>query len=363
MLKLMSSKRIHLHPINSKQHIFYCDTCNHLFTNINGINTCCCFILTIQKYVTKYINLLYSLTHINYNSQILNYNSIHSFDVSNKKHNDINNKLRERIIGAIINDKIPHIYYKYSNRWTQLKNNVFHYITSLCSNINKTNISCIHKGGRKFNYDFELNFFNYGIKYTYNVELKFNAKHIMDTPQFVSPMKPSQYLSSSYEEYYYDKYLPLLATICNLTVPNKQTYLKEIHATSPKCLIDFQTKYYKGCKNSSKFTGNTEDIMFYKEAKRLSKISIIKFITENELNLHLLTEHLKKTQVEKHYMLYKNKLFHHQHIDINDYELVTCEKQPEKYRFITKTKTGHSITVLLRWKNGNGIAFPAFQIS
>lgn len=343
--------------------IFYCDTCNHSFTRINGVTSCMCPILTIQKYFKKHMTILHSLRHVTYNSQTLNYKSIYSFDNSYKKHNDINNKLRESIIGAIINDKISHMYYKYSNRWTHLKNSVFKYIYNLCQNNSITNIYCVHKGGRKFNYDFEIHFMNNEINNTYNIELKFNAKTIMDAPQFVSPMKPSQYLSSSFEEYYYDKYLPLLATIGNLIIPNKQTYLKEIHSTTPKCLLEFQTKYYNGCKSSSKFTGNPEDIMFYEKANQLSKISITKFIEENELNIHLLTEHLKKTQVAKHYMLYKNGIFYHQCIDVGDYELITCEKQPTKYRFIASSKSGYIITILLRWKNGNGIAFPAFQIS
>jgi len=28
-----------------------------------------------------------------------------------------------------------------------------------------------------------------------------------------------------------------------------------------------------------------------------------------------------------------------------------------------KTESGYKLKVLLRWKNGNGIAYPAFQIS
>ena len=34
-----------------------------------------------------------------------------------------------------------------------------------------------------------------------------------------------------------------------------------------------------------------------------------------------------------------------------------------KNRFICETKSGKKMYILLRWKNGNGVAFPAFQIS
>lgn len=359
MLKIMNSKQI---KIKSKSKKLRCVICNTTFKNINNIMTCECPILIIQNTLKKYLHNLYSLDNITYNSQTLNYKSINSFDISTKKHNDINNKLRESIIGAIINDKIPQNYYIFSKRWYTLKNNIMDYIYSIypSSNSNNiTNISCVHKGGRKFNYDFEIKI-NDTI---YNIELKFNAENIIDTPQFVSPMKPSQYLSSSFENYYYDNYLPLLANIGNIQMPNKETYLKEIHQSEPKCIAEFQKKYYNGCKKSSRFTGNLQDIMFYDEANRLSQISITNFIEKNELNIQLLTEHLKKTQISKHYMLYKHNKFYHQVVDISNYELVTYEKQPSKYRYIAKSKAGHSITILLRWKNGNGIAFPAFQIS
>jgi len=30
--------------------------------------------------------------------------------------------------------------------------------------------------------------------------------------------------------------------------------------------------------------------------------------------------------------------------------------------YVATSKSGNKIKILLRWKNGNGIAFPAFQI-
>jgi hypothetical protein len=59
-------------------------------------------------------------------------------------------------------------------------------------------------------------------------------------------------------------------------------------------------------------------------------------------------------------MLYKSNKFHKQIVNIDDYELVRYEKYPERFRY---SASGNEINILLRWKNGNGIAFPAFQIS
>ena len=61
-------------------------------------------------------------------------------------------------------------------------------------------------------------------------------------------------------------------------------------------------------------------------------------------------------------LYYKNKLYLDE-TNINDFNLVSYTKKPNLYKYIIKTKTEKNINVLLRWKNGNGIAFPAFQIS
>lgn len=69
----------------------------------------------------SYMGLLQCLSSFSYNSHIIDYHTINVFLQSRKNKNDINNKLRESIISAIINDKVPYNYYQYSNRWNHLK--------------------------------------------------------------------------------------------------------------------------------------------------------------------------------------------------------------------------------------------------
>jgi hypothetical protein len=278
-----------------------------------------------------------------------------------KNTNDINNKKRENIIGRIIasiNNPTDDInnYYKFSRRWNNIKDAINNYINNEL-NIHK-NINLIHRGGRKYNYDFEIN----DDKASYNIELKFNIDKVDKAPQFVSPYNPSKYMSSSYEEFYYDNYLPLLTLSRNdLVIPEKNMYLQEINNTSPKCMINYQTIYYNGCKTSSKYTGNSKDIEFYKLANKLSKESINMFISKTELNIEKLNEYLSNTQNNKIYMLYKKGKFYKQIVDNNNYKINSYKKN--KNKFVAKTYDGNKINILLRWKNGNGIAFPAFQIS
>jgi len=197
------------------------------------------------------------------------------------------------------------------------------------------------------------------------LEFKFNASSIDEAPQFVSPMKPSQYMSASYEKFYYDNYLEQLATFMELPMPKQDEYITQIHNNKPKCMKLFQDLYYRGCKKSSKFTNNLKDIECYKYAKNLSNKSISSFINSTELNIEMVSKYLYNTQKDKIYMLYSltEKKFIIQKIDLDDYNIVSVKKNPEKYRYECITKTGKKINILLRWKNGNGIAFPAFQIS
>ena len=311
----------------------------------------------------KYLNKLNNLPCINYQikNQIFKiiYNDINAFVISDKKYNDKNNKTRENIIGAIINNKIPIEYYKYSRRWNNLKKNIESYIYDLIGYNNINNIVLIHRGGRKYNYDFTIIVNNI----EYNVELKFNAENIDDTPQIVSPVKTSKYLSRSYEEYYYDNYLPKLISPNNIKYPNRSQYIKEIHGNKPKCMEYFQNIYYQGCSKSSKYTGDKNSIEFYNLSNSIDKISRENFINITELNINALSSYLKETQKNKIYMLYKNNKFHKKIVNIDDYELVRCEKYPEKFKYLAYSASGKQIDILLRWKNGNGIAFPAFQIS
>jgi hypothetical protein len=311
----------------------------------------------------KYLNKLNNLPCINYQikNQIFKiiYKDINAFVVSDKKYNDKNNKTRENIIGAIINNKIHIEYYKYSRRWNNLKKNIESYIYDLIEYNNINNIVLIHRGGRKYNYDFTIIVNNI----EYNVELKFNAENIDDTPQIVSPVKTSKYLSLSYEEYYYDNYLPKLISPNNIKYPNRSQYITEIHGNKPKCMEYFQNIYYQGCSKSSKYTGDKNSIEFYNLSNSIDKISRENFINITELNINALSTYLKETQKNKIYMLYKYNKFHKQIVNIDDYELVRYEKYPEKFKYLAYSASGKQIDILLRWKNGNGIAFPAFQIS
>ena len=89
---------------------------------------------------------------IKYQNVKIDFNSIKEFENKSRKKNDNNNKNREFIIGAIINKKIPEEFYNYSNTWNNLKEGLF----KCLKHFPYKNIEVIHKGGRKYNYDYDL---------------------------------------------------------------------------------------------------------------------------------------------------------------------------------------------------------------
>lgn len=321
--------------------------------------------MILRQAVLQYIKNIRGLSSIKYGrDEYICYRDINAFNVSAKNTNDKNNKKRENIIGCIIanaNTDTMNNYYKFSQRWNNMKNAVFNYIMDELHIHNRKNITMIHKGGRNYNYDFEIN----SESRKYNIELKFNIDDIKDAPQFVAPYNPSKYMDGSFEEFYYGNYLTLLTSSRDdLVIPAKDIYLREINSPSPSCMKRYQEIYYNGCKASSRYTGVAEDIAFYKLANKLSSESIIAFIGKTELNIDMLNEYLSSSQKDKIYMLYKNGKFHRQVIDPSKYFIVSYTKcKKKKNRFVATTQDGKDIKILLRWKNGNGIAFPAFQIS
>lgn len=328
----------------------------------------CKQIEVIQRSTRHYFNILHSLKKIKIGKEIIHYGSIDAFIKSSKKENDSKNKTREAIIDGIVNGKIPDNYYTLSRRWAKLRKATIVFVDNIFPTIAHENqkVICKQRGGRKYNYDFDF-IVKEGktIIQTEHIELKFNAEDLDHAPQFSSPMKPSQYLSQNFEEFHYNKILPEI-TAClpeSLEIPAYIQYAKEIHNNSPKCMEAFQKLYYEGCKGSSKFVNDDVKTNFYNNAISKSREGITEFIKQTDLDAEKLTQYLLDSQQGKIYMLFHDGKFVKQQINLDDYKIEKVEKNSEKSRYECLTKTGIKLHVLLRWKNGNGIAFPAFQIS
>jgi hypothetical protein len=317
----------------------------------------------LQNCVRNYLSNLNKLPSFKCEKAQISYKDINVFNSSIshiKRDNDRNNNIRENIILSVLKNLIPERYYKISKLWLNMKDSVYVFIGDIGINT-LDNLVINRKAGRKNNYDFEI---IDNRQVTYKVEFKYNISKIDDAPQYASPAKPSNFLSISYEEFFYDNYLgSIMALNENLTLPDKAEYVKSINNVSPKCVKKLSELYYKGAHRSSKYTGHEDDIEFYKKTNEIANESIRDFIYKADLDIDKLSRYLMESQKDKIYMLYKDGKIVMEVKDPESYILVDyrrCDKN--KNRYIVLTKNGKYISVLLRWKNGNGVAFPSFQI-
>ncbi len=290
---------------------------------------------------------------------------IHFKETSNRSGNDDANDKRENATIMMLNNRVPQEFSEYDPMWTiisqQARDRIHSVITSDGTTL-ANHVVFIKAGGRGKHYDIEMSGDG---EVQLKIEFKYGAGDVVETPQFVSPMKPSQYMTASFEEHYYQKYLPtIMENFPHLTIPEKDIYMKQIHGNKPECMKELQKKYYAGSTTSSQYTGNEEDRKFYKKCKDTSQEAIKEFISRDDVTLRheALSEYIVGTQ-EKVYLMYKNGQFTTQRIDPTEFVIESYVKEPEKSMFVVITKTGRKLYILLRWKNGNGVAFPAFQIS
>ena len=272
----------------------------------------------------------------------IKYDDIEFFNKSKIGDNDPYNKKREEIMVAIINKKINEDYYKRSLRWKELKDKLNIFLEDLYGK----NITCELKAGRGNHFDFFiLNEKNQKIK----LEFKFNVNNVDQCPQFVSPSKPSQYLDKNFEEWYYDNYLPKIISQCEYEIPSKEEYLKQIHSNKVECMKPFKVLYDKN-KN------------FREHCKKIDKEAIEKFIKLSNINIVELSNYLFDSQNGKEYILYKDGNFTQQKIDSKHFKIKEIIKR-EPTNYIALTDSGIKFQIKLRFKNGCGLQFPAFQIS
>jgi hypothetical protein len=280
-----------------------------------------------------------------YNNKII-FNDIYVFEYKDKSKNDIYNKKRELIIACIINNIIPEQYYKFS-LWYNLKTQIDSYIKFLCNIKGITiiyNIHCIIKAGRKNNNDIDISI-NYIV---FKIEFKYGASCVNETPQFSSPMNPSKYLNINFEAWFYDNYLHKISEFGNLDIPSKNIYCKTINKNEVKCMKKYKLKY-------------DNDIQFNKYCKKIDKEAIENFITISDIDESKLTNYLLETQKDKHYMCYDNETIYYDNLNTDLYKLSSIVKK-EKTNYIYKTENGMKLEIKLRFKNGCGLQFPAFQI-
>jgi hypothetical protein len=197
------------------------------------------------------------------------------------------------------------------------------------------------------------------------VEFKFNAKSIDKAPQFYSPSNPSDYIvDGNYEEFYYDTFLVPYFTRQNWTIPDKTTYLSQINNNNPVCMREYKRLYAAGNASDPKgrYTGDPVHIQIHNQFRQMSETSIQQFIQQYDLDVEKLSHTLHRKQENKQYMLYADGEFNYEKLDPDTYILDPTSVVKTANTYQVNTANGHTLKILLRWKNCLGVAYPAFQI-
>ncbi len=318
------------------------------------------------------------LINIKINNEIINLNIgiINIFDIKikhTKDKNDYNNKIREYLICCIINNQIPESWYKYHYKWNLIKIQLDIFLKKLINNLTYKSIECVCKGGRNFNYDFDIIFtLEDNSELIKKIEFKFGCDKIDKYPQFLSLSTKDNCL---YADYFYDNFVDNISRLYNLDYIEKKNYIKNIYGINYNNNNWFKFLYEKDkyIEKISKENVNLnnevkEFVSKNEEFNKLVELSINNFIMIYSYNLNFedLTNKFLKTQKDKEYMCYKGD-FYYDYIDKKELSIkkISGFKGSKKYKntIVLETYCDTKIYMFLRWKNHYGILNPAWQIS
>lgn len=288
------------------------------------------------------------------------YEDINLFDATakfpktkNARYNDV----RESIIDKIINKQIPSEYYDKSNKWSNLQKEVLKCLKKISGGIDYDQVKCVRRGGRQYNYDFEFFYMKNNSQVGDSRKVEFKFKKI---PQFLSLGKPSEYLNNDYVQYHYDNCIPNIfenAGVNKDEIPEFDIYSKQVHSTKPKCMSKVGSIYRKGS-----YATDQNSIKKYKLIKEITNKGIEQFIELSDIDKNKLEQKINETQQGKIFMIYTSNGTI-ETFGKPEYKISSIEKDPKHNSYQATVGNGDKIKILLRWKNYNGIAYPAFQIS
>lgn len=291
---------------------------------------------------------------INFRKNKIELDNINLFYKKNKREdNDKSNKIREIILYLILNNNIPEEWY-IDERWSSLKDKLIKFINNNFNDLEYSNIKYHYKAGRINNYDYMLEFINSDnsvIKKVY-LEFKYNCAKLNDYPQFLSKSANSFIKETDYASFFYNNYLSEIAELYSLEIPDKINYLKYVYNSN----YNKHTFFKKLKEDEEKFKKQKKDIV----------IKSIKDYLENNLELHIdeINKYFQDTQINKTYILYKNGEFYLDKLSIQELTIIDISHINNNNTIVLNTqKNTTKISMLLRWKNHQGILYPAWQIS
>ena len=281
------------------------------------------------------------------------------FSTSTRNDNDATNKVREKVLKLICDPPKEYLdHAEFGNSWRivhEAWNDALKKIAQETSVPIYTSTQIKVRGGRKFNYDADVMYYN-GTTLVANrkIEFKNGGSNIGDLPQFLSLQAKIGLFSETYDKFWYENYLDkYIACDASITEakPSLQVYLKNVGST--KYTI---TPFFAQLK--------TRELFFQKEKNEVVNMSITDYLTKygKQLDIKSFSEKVKATQTEKIYLLWCDGKFCTD--KLSEAEMSDITYHSIKNGNVLELKSGNTIYgLLLRWRNHKGILNPAWQIS
>ena len=267
--------------------------------------------------------------------------------------NDANNKKREHMILAILNND-PRVA---GAEWDGLRDRLNAWVA-----VKKTELGlppeaphrAIRRAGRRYNWDFDLQV----AEHTLKCEFKFGATSVDSLPEFFNPAANYDFHEGDhYARFFYRNYLQRVCDIYGVPLTlSEDEYWRKVHGTS-KALRLFQALY------NAETNGTAEQ----KAQKKVIVDESIKAWLEavkDKTNIATITAAFQASQTGKRFLLCSANEFCSDQIHPEELVITgVIGVRLGKYLVLQSAKEGTTHEMLLRWKNHAGILYPAWQIS
>jgi hypothetical protein len=289
---------------------------------------------------------------------------------SSKCTNDAENKIREDILVFLQNELPPE--YAIHEKWRNLFDRFHETLRTLCP-VEYRHLSVIKKGGRTYNYDFEVIYFGsipenaqtssltgeIGEEiHRINVEFKHNSNSINKIPQILSLQDRFGLMEAlSYSEYYYTYYLDAYLAAIEYTgeKPSQTEYISLVSGISyEKHPMFIYMRSAENGPNKIKSANIVKESIHTYLHTYIEKFNVEKF-----------TKKLLETQINKIFLLWDLTRFNVETMTDQGCKILHIQlKQPKtkKTNTIIALSVKYEYQLLLRWRNHNGVLNPAWQI-
>jgi hypothetical protein len=287
-----------------------------------------------------------------------------------REKNGSDNNKREEILLHLFNTGLSEFQVdpQHGAAWKKLNTEFRAIISQIAIRYNlpaDTHATLTKKAGRGQHKDFVIQFTDpAGDEVEVSMEFKFNAKCISELTEFLNMPANKKIVDSLYASYYYKNYIQQVCSLYNISEPldTEEEYVKHIHKNTAS------TKWLKALYDADRLDSPNRknkkaDGPLKRKLDILAKQSISEYLSSVNVDLEALTKEFQETQDGKNFVCYKEGKFYLDFFEPN--ELCAARRLSVKNgnTLVIESRVPSSHHELkLRWKNHNGILFPAWQI-